>query len=67
MSERGHNQQLVIDEARKRLSDNPWFIGVCLNNLPSEDDCANDFEGAVTALEMDTAFHDADDFFSPND
>lgn len=63
----GYHQQQVVDEAKKRLSTNSWYSGVCLDQLPSEEECANDFEGAVTMLEMDTAYHDADDFFSPND
>jgi hypothetical protein len=59
------SQQKVLDEARKRLAERPWFAGVCCDEFPSDQKCREDFDGAVTQLEMATAYWDAPDFWNP--
>jgi hypothetical protein len=52
-------QQRAVTAARARLQGKPWFSGVCLDNMPSDNEIREDFEGAVTQLAIDTAYWDA--------
>ncbi len=52
------NQKRVFEEAKRRLQSEPWYKGVCIDNLPDEDYCIENFEDAVSMLEFDTALWD---------
>lgn len=57
--ERTQKQQAVIEAAAAKLKKNSWFRGVCLDNLPSDEEIDREgFEEAVEALVLDTAFWD---------
>lgn len=58
------SQQKVFNAAKKRLARKPWYRGVCCDDFPSDKECRENPEDAITAVEMQTALFDAPDFFS---
>ena len=46
-AEFGYHQKRVFQEANYRLSELPWYKGLCLENFPSEEKCEHHFEVAV--------------------
>lgn len=61
-------QETVANTAKARLYKEPWFRGVCIDEMPSDEEIKADFEGAVTTVMLDTAYHDADvDFLNGDD
>ena len=57
---RSRTQQQIIDAARERMKDKPWFRGVCVNNLPSDPEIAKmGIPEAVDQLVDDTMTLDA--------
>lgn len=59
-------QQKVIDTVIQRLKHEPWFRGVCLDALPSDQEIEKDFEEAVEQLILDTAYWDDPDVNYPS-
>jgi hypothetical protein len=57
------NQQLVFNEALRKLKNKKWFKGVCCDDFPSEEDCAKHFGEAVGTLMFKTAMWDDPNFF----
>jgi hypothetical protein len=54
-------QQRLIKRVKDELKDEPWFKGVCLDNLPEDLDIDRDGEEPwVTQLIMDTFYWDSD-------
>jgi hypothetical protein len=58
------SQNKVFEEAKKRLKKKKWFRGICVDNLPSDKDCRDDFEGAVSELIFETAMWDNPNFYN---
>lgn len=58
------NQTKVFKEAKKRLSKYNWFKGVCLDNFPEENDCANNFIDCVNSVILETEMYDNPNFFN---
>lgn len=56
-------QEKVTTAAKERLKNYKWFRGVCIDELPSDKQISEDFDGAVTDVTMSTAMWDANDFF----
>lgn len=52
-------QMKVIDAARFDLQNYPWFVGVCLDRIPTDEEIDQDFHKAVEAVVMDTMDYDA--------
>jgi hypothetical protein len=58
------NQNNVVNEARKRLKDKPWYRGICLDNVPTDSAIdAEGFEKAVQDVVLETSFWDNPSFF----
>jgi len=54
-------QQKVFEAAKVLLQQEPWYRGVCTDELSvmSDEEIQQDFEGAVSTVFMDTATWDA--------
>lgn len=57
-------QEKVFLEAQIRLSVKPWYSGVCFDQFPSDRECQEDFEDAVSYVMVTTAMWDDPDFFT---
>lgn len=57
-------QKRVVNEARNRLKNLPWYSGICIDNLPTEEEISESFENAVLAVCAETAMYDSPDFFN---
>jgi hypothetical protein len=53
-------QNQVVEAARERLKDRPWFKGICLDNLDTDEEIDKDFEECVEALVTDTIYWDGE-------
>ena len=58
MTYRTKRQKAVIAKARRYLKAKPWYSGVCVDNLPSEQDCKKDPRAAVLSIIMETEYWD---------
>jgi len=58
-------QKDVMEKVRENLQDRPWFSGVCCDNFPTDKVCRENFDEAVTQVEMETAYWDAPNFWNP--
>jgi hypothetical protein len=51
------SQKKAIQAAKWRMAEYSWFKGqVCMDNLPSDEECKKDFNGAVLEICIETAF-----------
>lgn len=55
-------QQEAVNLAKEKLKDKPWFEGVCIDNLPTEEECKENLEDAVNSIVFETCMWDAPDF-----
>lgn len=56
-------QQEVLTKVKEILSSEDWFVGVCLDNFPSDDECRNNFDDAVKSVCFETAMWDDPHFY----
>ena len=56
-------QEKVFNKAKENLQQYPWFSGICCDDMPSDDEIKENFDSAVTTIEMNTAYWDAPNFF----
>lgn len=53
-------QKKVLQAVEARLKDEPWFLGISLDQMPKYDDeIAADFNGTVDTIICDTMYWDA--------
>lgn len=52
-------QQKVVQEAQRRIARNPWYNGLCIDELPTDKDCKENFADAVETLVGGTEIWDA--------
>ena len=58
-------QQELIDKVKNELKDQPWFNGVCLDNLPTDSEITRDGEKTwITQLILDTTYWDDPNLFN---
>ena len=57
-------QQHAINAARAELQYESWFVGVCLDYLPTDQELQHDFVGCIEMLIVDTAYHDNPNLFT---
>lgn len=55
-------QNKVFNEAKARLSRKAWYKGVCADHFPDDQQCANEFERAVSNVIWETAQWDDPNF-----
>ena len=52
--------------ARKQIDGKPWFRGLCLENMPTDEEIAGmGLHEAATSIAFQTAYWDADDVMNP--
>jgi hypothetical protein len=52
--------------ARKQIEGKPWFRGLCLDNMPTDEEIAcMGLHEAATSIAFQTAYWDADDVMNP--
>lgn len=57
-------QKQVMELAKEKLSEKPWFSGICLDNIPCDLEIMNTgIEEAVDTIIFETAMWDDPDFF----
>lgn len=54
-------QQKAVEAAKEILKDKPWFRGVCLDNLPTDKEIEQNFDGAVASIVFETEYWDNPD------
>jgi len=47
-------QEEAVEAAALRLKNKKWFRGVCLDNLPDDEEIERDFNAAVDKIIMET-------------
>ena len=52
-------QFAVYNEAKRRLKEEPWFHGVCMDEFPLDSACRDHFEDAIESVVAATMFWDA--------
>lgn len=56
------NREKVVEEAKRRIRGESWFKGVCVNHIPNEQDCEDNFEHCVNQVILETEMWDNPDF-----
>ncbi len=58
MSRFSNRQEAVINRARRMLKKEPWYRGVCVNRVPSEQECKRNPRRAMLDIYLETHYYD---------
>jgi hypothetical protein len=59
MKNLGENQIKVLAAAKQKINQEAWFRGICVDHVPTEQECIDDFAGAVNSVVCETMYWDA--------